>query len=132
MHIASPETYPLVVDDLDNSGELASEWASGEKNDTANLDQSPLGCLDLSVTHCARCIIESGNGALVMGVHYKSQSVLMRNVERGDNITYKKVSVVVVADCLSLDLESALEEMRHWSNEARSHVSPTPASQESA
>ena len=53
------ETYPLVVDDLDNGSELAGVWASGEENDTADLDQSPLGRLDLSVTHYARCVVRS-------------------------------------------------------------------------
>lgn len=35
-------TYPLVVNDLSDGGEAAFVFASGEKNDTATLNQAPL------------------------------------------------------------------------------------------
>ena len=44
-------TYALVVDDLDNSGELLSVDAGAEEDDTADLDESPLAGLDVCVTH---------------------------------------------------------------------------------
>lgn len=45
-------TYALVVDDLDDGGELALIGALSEEDDTADLDEPPLRCLDLCVTHC--------------------------------------------------------------------------------
>lgn len=45
-------TYALVVDDLDDGGKLALKGALGEEDDTADLDEPPLRCLDLCVTHC--------------------------------------------------------------------------------
>jgi len=44
-------TYALVVDDLDNSGELLGVDAGAEEDDTADLDESPLAGLDVCVTH---------------------------------------------------------------------------------
>lgn len=44
-------TYALVVDDLGNDGESAGVWSSAEEDDTADLDQSPLACLDVCVAH---------------------------------------------------------------------------------
>lgn len=44
-------TYALVVDDLDNSGELLSVGTGAEEDDTADLDESPLAGLDVCVTH---------------------------------------------------------------------------------
>jgi len=44
-------THSLVVDDLNNGSELVLVWSSGEKDNTANLDQSPCASLDLCVTH---------------------------------------------------------------------------------
>lgn len=35
-------TYPLVVDDLNDSGDTALEWALGEEGHTADLDDSPV------------------------------------------------------------------------------------------
>lgn len=49
-------TYALVVDDLDDSREAARELVAVlDEDDTADLDQAPLGSLDGSVTHfCCR------------------------------------------------------------------------------
>lgn len=45
-------TYALVVDDLDDGGKPALEGALGEEDHTADLNEPPLRCLDLCVTHC--------------------------------------------------------------------------------
>lgn len=45
-------TYALVVDDLNDRGKLALVLAGCEEHNTADLDESPLRCLDLCVTHC--------------------------------------------------------------------------------
>ena len=49
-------TYALVVDDLDNSGELLGVDAGAEEDDTADLDESPLAGFDVCVAHfdCVR------------------------------------------------------------------------------
>ena len=44
-------TYSLVVDDLNNGGELAVRWSTLDQDDTANFDQSPLRGFDVGVTH---------------------------------------------------------------------------------
>jgi hypothetical protein len=44
-------TYTLVVDYLDNSSELLSVDTSAEEDDTADLDESPLGGFDVRVAH---------------------------------------------------------------------------------
>lgn len=46
-------TYALVVDNLDNGGDSANVWAATEVDDTANLDLSPVWCLDSNVAHYA-------------------------------------------------------------------------------
>ena len=50
-------TYALVVDDLNNSGELLSVDAGAEEDDTADLDESPLAGLDVCVTHFDCCVL---------------------------------------------------------------------------
>lgn len=50
-------TYSLVVDNLDNSGKLALEsTAILDKDNTANLDLSPVGSLDRCVSHFFDCV----------------------------------------------------------------------------
>lgn len=45
------ETYALVVDDLDDSGQATGLGASLEDDDTADLDEAPLRGSDVDVTH---------------------------------------------------------------------------------
>lgn len=45
-------TYALVVDDLDDGGELAGEGTAAEHGNTANLDQAPGAGNNFGVTHC--------------------------------------------------------------------------------
>lgn len=49
-------TYALVVDDLDDSGELLGVRTGAEEDDTADLDESPLAGFDVCVAHfdCVR------------------------------------------------------------------------------
>lgn len=45
-------TYALVVDDLDDGGQAAGEGAVAlEEDNTANLDEAPVGCDNGGVTH---------------------------------------------------------------------------------
>lgn len=46
-------TYTLVVDDLDDGSEAASEGVvASNDNNAANLDEAPVGSRDNSVAHC--------------------------------------------------------------------------------
>jgi hypothetical protein len=44
-------TYALVVDDLDDGSQAASGGASLEQDDTANLNEAPVGSNDRGLTH---------------------------------------------------------------------------------
>lgn len=48
-------SYPLVVDDFDDGGQLVAVCAGGDEADAADLDLSPYGRDDLGVAHCACC-----------------------------------------------------------------------------
>lgn len=45
------DAYALVIDNLHDGCEAASERSLQEKNDTADLDQLPLGGYDIDVRH---------------------------------------------------------------------------------
>lgn len=44
-------TYTAVVDNLNNGGELASEGATADQDQAANLDQLPRSVLDIDIGH---------------------------------------------------------------------------------
>lgn len=51
-HVGVVSTYALVVDDLDDGGKATGEGAVALKEDnTANLDEAPVGCDNGGVTH---------------------------------------------------------------------------------
>lgn len=52
-NLPASETYALVVDDLNNRGQLAVGRSSVDECNSADLHESPCRCLDLCVTHCS-------------------------------------------------------------------------------
>jgi hypothetical protein len=59
-------TYSLVVDDLDNGSQAAGVGAlTLDEDDTADLNQAPVGCNDRSLGHCVG--LRAKKSGLAMG-----------------------------------------------------------------
>lgn len=50
--IPTTVTYPLVVNNLEDGGELSSIWSSAEQDHAADFYKSPLAGCDVGVAHC--------------------------------------------------------------------------------
>ena len=90
-------TYALVVDDLDDGGQAAGEGAVAlEEDNTANLDEAPVGCDNGGVTHF--CGVLRGCG------------LVGEEVVRAGNDFFKGmnvlVDVVAVNSCRGMDCRS--------------------------
>lgn len=60
-------TYPLVVDDLDDGGQATGGGAAAlDEDNTANLNQAPVGCNDRCLGHCVWSICAEKSGLAVV------------------------------------------------------------------
>lgn len=81
--IAGASTYALVVDDLDNGGQAAGVRTLLDQDDTANLNEAPLGSRDGRVTHFRRSSVCGGiliRRTVRLSRRYKEEKAVSRTV----------------------------------------------------
>lgn len=77
------QTYTLVVDNLDNRGELAGVGTAADEHQTANLNKPPRGDLNIDIGHGEGLPVSRNSGSVNVGAENRTGGTHGRQTPRG-------------------------------------------------